>query len=64
MNRVLEQNLVQRVIKWSSAVIELSGNLMKVAQAGSTQAYLMMMVFALFVGLAWFLFGVGQYGSY
>jgi NADH-quinone oxidoreductase subunit L len=64
MNRVLEQNLVQKVIKWSSAVIELSGNLMKVAQAGSTQAYLMMMVFALFVGLAWFLFGVGQYGSY
>lgn len=60
----IEQQLIQRVIRWTAAVADLSGNLLKVVQVGSSQAYLMMMFLAIFAVLAWILLGVGHYGKF
>lgn len=58
VGRFFEEMLVQRAIRWTSAVADLSGNFLKVTQVGSAQAYLMMIVIALFAIVAWF-FKVG-----
>jgi NADH:ubiquinone oxidoreductase subunit 5 (subunit L)/multisubunit Na+/H+ antiporter MnhA subunit len=63
MNRFIETMLIQRVIRFSSAVVELSGNIIRVTQVGSAQAYLMMIVLAVFGILTWIYLGVGQYGK-
>ena len=62
-SRFVEELIIQRIIRWTSAVVELSGNLLKVTQVGSSQAYLMMIMLAMFGILAWIFFGVGQYGK-
>lgn len=59
----LEVKVVQRMIKAGASAAELSGSLFKVVQVGSAQVYLMMMVVALVLGLAWFMWGVGTYGN-
>ncbi|MBS1959262.1 MAG: NADH-quinone oxidoreductase subunit L [Bdellovibrionales bacterium] len=64
MGNLIEQQVIQRMIRWTVAIVDLSGNLLKVAQVGSSQAYLMMMFLAIFAVLAWFLFGVGQYAKF
>ena len=63
MSRFVETMIIQRVIRYSSAVIELSGNIIRVTQVGSAQAYLMMILIAIFGVLAWIYWGVGQYGK-
>ena len=62
-SRFFEEMIVQRILKASSAVVDLSGNILKVAQVGSAQAYLMMMALAILAIVGWFFFGVGQYGK-
>ena len=62
MFRFVEVMIVQRIIRLSSAVVELSGNFIRVTQVGSAQAYLMMMLIAIFGILTWIYLGVGQYG--
>jgi NADH-quinone oxidoreductase subunit L len=59
----LELGVVQRMIRWTTAIVDLSGNLIRVVQTGATQAYLAMMIVAIFMVIAWFLYGVGQYGK-
>jgi NADH-quinone oxidoreductase subunit L len=54
LNRFFEEMIVQRVIRWTSAVVDLSGNMLKVVQVGSAQAYLMMIVLAIFAIVYWF----------
>lgn len=63
MNRFIETMIVQRLIRMTSAIIELSGNIIRVTQVGSAQAYLMMMLIAIFGILTWICFGAGQYGK-
>jgi NADH-quinone oxidoreductase subunit L len=60
----VELQIVQRMIRWTAAVGELSGSLIKVVQVGSSQAYLMMMFLAIFAVLGWILLGAGQYGKF
>jgi NADH-quinone oxidoreductase subunit L len=59
----LEEMIVQRVMKLTSAVIDLSGNILRVTQVGSAQAYLMMILLGALTVVAWFYFGVGHYGK-
>ena len=61
--RFVENMIIQRMIRYSSAVVELSGNIIRVTQVGSAQAYLMMILVSLFGILAWVYWGVGQYGK-
>ncbi len=59
----VEEMIVQRTLRWSTAVVGLSGNLFRVVQVGSTQAYLMMILIAIVAIMAWVFLGVGQYGK-
>ena len=63
VSRFLEERVIQRIMRASSAIVDLSGNILKVAQVGSAQAYLMMMSLAMLAIVAWLFFGVGQYGK-
>lgn len=62
MNRWVEDQILQRAVRWTAAVVDLSGNLLKVVQTGSMQAYMMMMFLAIFVVCVWFFFGARVYG--
>jgi NADH-quinone oxidoreductase subunit L len=59
----IEEFLVQRLMRWTTAAVDLSGNLLKAVQVGSSQVYLTMMVLAIFGIMAWIFYGVGQYGK-
>lgn len=59
----VEDMVVQRVMKLTSAVVDLSGNILRVTQVGSAQAYLMMILLGALAIVAWFYFGVGHYGK-
>jgi len=61
--RFVEEMVVQRVLRLTSAIVDLSGNVLKIAQVGSVQAYLMMMLLAVIAILAWFFYGVGLNGK-
>jgi NADH-quinone oxidoreductase subunit L len=63
ISRFVEEMILQRIIRVSSALVDLSGNVFKVVQVGSAQAYLMMMMLAIFAIVAWIFLGVGQYGK-
>jgi NADH-quinone oxidoreductase subunit L len=62
-SKFIEERVVQKVMRFTSAVIDLSGNILKVTQVGSAQAYLMMIVLATVAVMIWFYFGVGYYGK-
>ncbi len=63
INTFFEEMIVQRLIRWSAVAVDLSGNILKIAQSGSAQGYLAMMAIAIFAILAWVIYGVGQYGK-
>jgi NADH-quinone oxidoreductase subunit L len=63
LSRFFEEMILQRIIRVTSALVDLSGNVFKVVQVGSAQAYLMMMMVAIFALIAWIFLGVGQYGK-
>ena len=44
VSQFLEEAVIQRFNRWLSAVIDLSGNMIRVAQVGSMQVYLILMV--------------------
>jgi NADH-quinone oxidoreductase subunit L len=58
ITRFIEEMVVQRVIRITSAVVDLSGNILKVTQVGSAQAYLMMILLGAVAVVIWFYFGV------
>ncbi|NDG84022.1 MAG: NADH-quinone oxidoreductase subunit L [Proteobacteria bacterium] len=64
VGRILEDALVQRFSGWTSSVVGLTGNLIRVVQTGSAQAYLVMIVIAMAAVLSWLFFGVGGYGKF
>jgi len=53
--RFFEEFVVQRILRWTSAAVDLSGNMLKVVQIGSAQAYLMMILIAVCIFAIWFL---------
>jgi NADH-quinone oxidoreductase subunit L len=55
LSKFFEELVIQRILRWTAAVVDLSGNIFKVIQVGSAQAYLMMISLAVFAILAWFL---------
>jgi NADH-quinone oxidoreductase subunit L len=61
--RVIEEKVVQGLIRTTAAVVDLSGNLIRVFQVGSAQTYLLMMVVSLIAMLLWFLKGIGLHGN-
>jgi NADH-quinone oxidoreductase subunit L len=63
-SKYLEEWVVQRIIQVSAALVDLSGNMIKVLQVGSAQAYLMMIVLAVVAIFAWFFLGAGIYGNF
>ena len=63
IGRFVEDMIVQRAIRMTSAVVDLSGNILKVTQVGSAQAYLMMILLAVVAVVAWFFFGVPYNGK-
>ena len=62
--KYVEEWVVQRIIQVSAALVDLSGNMIKVLQVGSAQAYLMMIVLAVVAIFAWFFLGAGIYGNF
>jgi NADH-quinone oxidoreductase subunit L len=58
VSRFVEDMIIQRTIRMTSAVVDLSGNILKVTQVGSAQAYLMMILLGVLAVVAWFYFGV------
>lgn len=56
-NRFVEEAVFQRIIRLTGAVVDLSGNILKVTQVGSAQAYLMMILLSIVAVLAWFYLG-------
>ncbi len=54
----LEERVVQGMIRMVAAVTDLSGNMIRVLQVGSAQAYLLMMIIALVVMVFYFMKGV------
>jgi NADH-quinone oxidoreductase subunit L len=63
IGRFIEESVIQRGLRMTSAVVDLSGNILRVTQVGSAQAYLMMILVAIVAVLGWFCFGIGQYGK-
>ena len=63
IGRFIEESVVQRGLRMTSAVVDLTGNILRVTQVGSAQAYLMMILIAIVAVLGWFCFGIGQYGK-
>ncbi len=63
LSRFVEESIIQRGIKITSAVVDLSGNVLKITQVGSAQAYLMMIVLGILAVVAWLYLGVGQNGK-
>jgi NADH:ubiquinone oxidoreductase subunit 5 (subunit L)/multisubunit Na+/H+ antiporter MnhA subunit len=59
----IEERVVQGLIRMVAALTDLSGNMIRVLQVGSAQAYLLMMVIALVVMVLYFLKGMVQYGN-
>jgi NADH-quinone oxidoreductase subunit L len=59
----IEERVVQGLIRLVAAFTDLSGNMIRVLQVGSAQAYLLMMVIALVVMVLYFLKGMVQYGN-
>jgi len=64
IGRWIEDGVVQRLAGWTSSLVGLSGNLIRVVQTGSAQAYLVMIVIAMAAFLSWLFFGVGGYGKF
>ena len=62
--RFLEDGFFQGTIRALGAATELSGNLIRVFQSGSMQAYLLIMMAATLAVIGWFFFGVGGYGKF
>ncbi len=60
----LEERVVQGLIRLVAAITDLSGNMIRVLQVGSAQAYLLMMIIGLVVMVIYFLKGVAQYGNF
>jgi NADH-quinone oxidoreductase subunit L len=63
ISRFVEEMVVQKTIRMTSAVVDLSGNILRVTQVGSAQAYLMMILLAIVAVVAWFCFGVELHGK-
>ena len=58
-----EEMILQRAIRWGTAVVSLSGSLFRVAQTGAAQSYLMMMVLGILAMIAWIFLGVAHNGK-
>ncbi len=63
LDQWIEEGIFQRALRWSGAVAQLSGTLLRSFQAGSIQAYLMMILVCASVALFVFVFGWGPYGK-
>ena len=64
LGRFVEEAILQRILGVTSALVDLSGNMIRVVQTGSAQTYLVMIVIAMAAVLSWILFGVGTYGKF
>jgi NADH-quinone oxidoreductase subunit L len=56
-SRWIEEGIIQGILRAAGAVVDLSGNMIRMVQVGSAQAYLLMMVLALVAFMVWFLRG-------
>jgi NADH-quinone oxidoreductase subunit L len=64
VGRFVEEAILQRILYFTSALVDLSGNMIRVVQTGSAQTYLVMIVIAMAAVLSWILFGVSTYGKF
>jgi NADH-quinone oxidoreductase subunit L len=63
-SRIIEERLIQNLLRAVSGVIDLSGNVIRMIQTGSAQTYLMLMMLALLGALVWWMGGEGGYGRF
>jgi len=63
-SKYLEEWVIQRIIRVGAALVDLSGNVIRVVQVGSAQVYLVMIVLAIFGFFIWFFMGAGIYGNF
>ena len=64
VSRIIEDGVVQNVMRAISGVIDLSGNMIRMFQTGSAQTYLMLIMLALLGALFWWMGGEGGYGKF